>query len=73
MVDVFFSARPGTVRLLAVDFIASQGTPEEAEPLFKRSLNIRERVLGPDHPDVAQSLNDLAGLLVEQVRGHFAM
>ncbi len=48
--------------------MASQGKLEEAGPLFKRSLGIRERVLGPDHPDVATSLNNLAGLLKEQVR-----
>ena len=27
----------------------------EAEPLFQRALNIREKVLGPDHPDVAEA------------------
>lgn len=27
-----------------------------------RSLEIRERVFSPDHPDVAQSLNNLAAL-----------
>ena len=30
--------------------------------LFERALDIRERILGPDHPDTAISLNDL-GLL----------
>ena len=34
----------------------------EAEPLIRRSLAIRENVLGPDHPDVARSLNNLADL-----------
>ena len=33
-----------------------------AEPLYKRSLNIREKALGPEHPKVAQSLNNLAGI-----------
>jgi tetratricopeptide (TPR) repeat protein len=33
-----------------------------AEPLFQRALAIREQTLGPMHPDVAQSLNNLAGL-----------
>ena len=28
----------------------------------KRALAIREKALGPDHPDVALSLNNLAGL-----------
>ncbi|MBE3117829.1 MAG: tetratricopeptide repeat protein [Planctomycetes bacterium] len=32
----------------------------EAEPLFKRSLAIREKALGPDHPAVAKSLENMA-------------
>ena len=39
-----------------------EGHFAEAEPLIKRSLAIREKVLGPDHPDVARSLNNLAEL-----------
>ena len=38
----------------------------EAEPLYRRSLEICERVLGPDHPDTANSLNNLASLLNNQ-------
>ena len=34
----------------------------DAEPLYERALAIREKALGPDHPDVATSLNNLAGL-----------
>src|SRR5439155_297783 len=33
-----------------------------AEPLYQRALAIREQALGPQHPDVALSLNTLAGL-----------
>jgi len=36
-------------------------------PLHERSLKIREKVLGPDHPDVAASLNELGLLLCAQV------
>ena len=32
--------------------IAAQGRYAEAEPLYKRSLAISEKALGPDHPDV---------------------
>ena len=46
----------------------SQGKYDYAEPLYERSLAIREKALGPEHPDVAQSLNNLAGLLRAQVR-----
>jgi Flp pilus assembly protein TadD len=37
-----------------------QGQYAQAEPLFRRSLAIREKVLGPNHPDVATSLENLA-------------
>jgi Flp pilus assembly protein TadD len=37
-----------------------QGQYTQAEPLFRRSLAIREKVLGPNHPDVATSLENLA-------------
>jgi len=35
----------------------------EAEPLMRRTLAIHERSLGPEHPDVATGLNNLAQLL----------
>ena len=38
------------------------GRYADAEPLYRRSLEIREKQLGRDHPDVADSLNNLAGL-----------
>jgi len=41
-----------------------------AEPLFQRSLAIREQQLGADHPDTAISLNNLAGLY--QAMGRYA-
>ena len=40
----------------------SPGRYADAEPLYKRSLAIGEKTLGPDHPDVAASLNNLADL-----------
>ncbi len=39
----------------------SKGDFARAEPLFERALHIKEKALGPDHPDVATSLNNLAG------------
>ncbi|HBP88130.1 MAG TPA: hypothetical protein DD706_10595 [Nitrospiraceae bacterium] len=38
----------------------------DAEPLFQRSLAIWEEALGPTHPDVATSLNNLGGLYDSQ-------
>ena len=35
----------------------------EAEPFQKRALAIREKALGPDHPNVAKSLENYAAVL----------
>ena len=48
--------------------VAAQGEYDDAKPLYERSLAIREKVLGPDHPGVATGLNNLAELLKSQVR-----
>jgi tetratricopeptide (TPR) repeat protein/energy-coupling factor transporter ATP-binding protein EcfA2 len=42
----------------------------EAEPLFQRALAINEKALGPDHPEVAVNLNNLAELY--QAQGRYA-
>ena len=47
-----------------------QGRYAEAEPLYKRSLAIREKALGPEHPRVATTLNNLAVLY--QAQGKYA-
>ncbi|CAN0547894.1 unnamed protein product [Ectocarpus sp. 12 AP-2014] len=44
----------------------NSGKTEEAGPLYKRSLAIVEKDLGPDHPRVATSLKNLADLLESQ-------
>jgi tetratricopeptide (TPR) repeat protein len=38
------------------------GRYQEALPLQQRALEIHERALGPEHPGIATSLNNLAGL-----------
>lgn len=43
-----------------------QGYYSEAIPLAERALQIRETALGPNHPDVANSLNNLAALYEAQ-------
>ena len=43
-------------------YLGDRATYAEAEPLLQRALHIREKVLGAEHPDVAQSLNNLAEL-----------
>ena len=41
-----------------------KGELERGRELLQHSLEIREAVLGPDHPDVADSLNYLANCLL---------
>ena len=40
-----------------------QGRYADAEPLFRRSLAIQEKALGPEHPNVATSLENYAAWL----------
>ena len=47
-----------------------KGEYAEAERLYRRSLAIREKALGPDHPDVATNLDNLAELY--QAQGKYA-
>jgi hypothetical protein len=50
---------PNVATSLNTQLYTSQGQYANAEPLYKRSLVIKEKVLGPDHPDVAVSLKVL--------------
>lgn len=40
--------------------LVKEGKYEEAIPAAKKALMIRQNTLGPEHPDVSQSLNNLA-------------
>lgn len=44
-----------------------QGKPEEAEALCARAIEIQEKALGPDHPDLVPFLTGRATLLQRQV------
>jgi tetratricopeptide (TPR) repeat protein len=46
----------------------AQGQHVKAEHLYERALAIREKALGFEHPDVAQSLNNLADALLHARR-----
>jgi tetratricopeptide (TPR) repeat protein/CHAT domain-containing protein len=48
--------------------LATLGRYVEAEPFFRRALAIYEKAFGPNHPDVAASLHNLATLYTEQGR-----
>jgi CHAT domain-containing protein/Tfp pilus assembly protein PilF len=54
-------------RKLNTEFVRlyNAGDYDEARSLAERVLEIRERVLGPEHPDVAQALNSLAVFYVD--------
>ena len=45
-----------------------QGTFAEAERLYQRCQAIEEKVLGPEHPDLASTLHDRANVLRSQVQ-----
>jgi tetratricopeptide (TPR) repeat protein len=49
-------------------YLLEHGRYTQAEPLLERALAIREKALGPEHPDVAASLDILAGLYDDQAR-----
>jgi hypothetical protein len=59
---------PEAARLLdrAGRYLCARVQYVQAEPLYKRALSIRERALGPEHPDVAHSLHSLAWLYYVQ-------
>jgi tetratricopeptide (TPR) repeat protein len=49
------------------------GKLDEAEAVLARVVAMRERVLGPEHPDVAYALNSLAVVHIEQKRTELAV
>ncbi len=55
------SESPKTLNQQVKKFI-QQGRYSDVIPEAERALAIREKALGPKHPDVAQSLNNLAVL-----------
>jgi tetratricopeptide (TPR) repeat protein len=44
-------------------WLSNRAEYSEAEPLYRRALAIDEKSLGPEHPEVARDLNNLAELL----------
>lgn len=53
---------------IARSFILVQYIEEDALPLCERSLAVQEKVLGQNHPHVAQSLHLKGKILYDQVR-----
>src|SRR5262245_46793170 len=53
----------------AID-LRNAGKYDEALPYFESALEIRERILGPDHPDVSQAINGLA--IIHYFKGEYS-
>ena len=67
--DKFATGSLDTDRLASVgQLLHNLARFKEAEPLYRRALAIDEAAHGPDHPDIANTLNDLADLLDHQGR-----
>jgi serine/threonine protein kinase len=66
----FSSGEAGRVVGLTGHYLAQRGRFSQSEPLQWLALAISEKVLGPNHPDVAKSLNKLANLL--NLQGRYA-
>lgn len=45
----------------------SQGSHDDATRLIERAIEVGEKTLGPEHPDLATRLKNLAGNLKFQV------
>jgi tetratricopeptide (TPR) repeat protein len=63
------AALASALNTLALLF-ADQGRHAEAEPLYKRTIAIVEKALGPDHCNLGVTPSTLASL--HQKQGHFA-
>ena len=60
-------------KVLFISPLVTQRKHAAAALLLERSCSIRERTLGPEHPEVAQSLNNRALFLKEQVGSLFSV
>jgi tetratricopeptide (TPR) repeat protein/DNA-binding XRE family transcriptional regulator len=60
----------GRLLFETASYLRYRGRYAEAEPLYQRSLHLREQALGAEHPEIATTLNTLGALYREQ--GKFA-
>ena len=52
------------------DFLYDYGLYKEAEPVHLRLISLREALYGPDHPDTAESYNNIG--VVYRIQGDYA-
>ena len=62
------SEEAGHLLHVMAGYLFDRGRYAAAEPLYLHSLRIREQFLGPEHPDVALTLNGLGRLYYQQSR-----
>ena len=69
LINDYTLALPEAARLLNQTgyYLDDHAQYEQAKPLYERALAINEQVLGPNHPDTASSLNNLAELYEARV------
>jgi tetratricopeptide (TPR) repeat protein len=68
--DNIISEEAGCLLHKTATYISVRVRYPESERFHQRAMRIREQQLGPEHPDVAHSLSDLAD--VYQVQGKYA-
>jgi tetratricopeptide (TPR) repeat protein len=68
LIDQWDMTFPETAQLLmqAGNYLRESAQYEQAEPLLQRALDIREKTQGPEHPDTADTLHELAWLYWRQ-------
>ncbi len=66
MTDAAANAQYADLLGRAGEYFHGRAAYSAARPLFERALAIRESALGPEHPDTALNLNNLAWLLKDQ-------
>jgi tetratricopeptide (TPR) repeat protein/transcriptional regulator with XRE-family HTH domain len=71
LIEQWAMAFPEVTRLLRRTgyYLFERARYGEAEPLYQHALAFNEKTLGPEHPETATSLNDLAQLY--QARGQY--
>jgi tetratricopeptide (TPR) repeat protein len=67
LIEQWELAFPEAAQLLSRvgNYLYGRGQYREAELLYQKTLGIRERILGPEHVDVATDMNNLARLHTE--------
>ena len=64
----FVFAEAASLLFRIARYLRDMALYEQAEPLFRRTLQMSEQIFGPDHPEVARSLDRLARLYSQQAK-----